>query len=286
MSQTTAQQITPELRQWIVEQAQASHPPEAVLKSMIASGWAEDVAIAAMEATLAEHIDADSKLRGFPPAAAVPDLPMSDSPLYIDAGDRKVQVLTSMSRPRIIVFGNLLSDVECDALIAAARPRLARSLTVQTQTGGEVINIDRTSSGMFFARGEIDVIARLEARIARLVNWPVENGEGLQILHYQPGAEYKPHYDYFDPDAAGTPGIVARGGQRVATLIMYLNEPEKGGGTVFPDVHLEVAPKRGNAVFFNYERPHPMTKSLHGGAPVIEGEKWIATKWLRVGRFD
>jgi prolyl 4-hydroxylase len=51
-------------------------------------------------------------------------------------------------------------------------------------------------------------------------------------------------------------------------------------------VHLEVAPKRGNAVFFSYERPHPSTKTLHGGAPVIEGEKWIATKWLRERRFE
>jgi prolyl 4-hydroxylase len=54
---------------------------------------------------------------------------------------------------------------------------------------------------------------------------------------------------------------------------------------VFPDVHLEVAPKRGNAVFFSYERPHPSTKTLHGGTPVRAGEKWIATKWLRERPF-
>jgi prolyl 4-hydroxylase len=77
-----------------------------------------------------------------------------------------------------------------------------------------------------------------------------------------------------------------RGGQRVATVVMYLAEPERGGGTTFPDVHLEVAPKRGNAVFFSYDRPHPATRTLHGGAPVLAGEKWIATKWLRQQRFD
>ena len=118
------------------------------------------------------------------------------------------------------------------------------------------------------------------------MNWPVENGEGLQILQYRPGAEYKPHYDYFDPNEPGTPTILKRGGQRVATVVMYLSEPAKGGGTTFPDVGLEVAPKRGNAVFFSYDRPHPSTHTLHGGAPVIEGEKWIATKWLRERRFD
>ncbi len=129
------------------------------------------------------------------------------------------------------------------------------------------------------------MVARLEARIAKLLNWPVENGEGLQVLHYQPGAEYKPHYDYFDPNEPGTPTILKRGGQRVATVIVYLGEPEKGGGTTFPNVNLVVAPKRGNAVFFSYDKPHPSTLSLHGGAPVIAGEKWIATKWLREGVF-
>ena len=58
-----------------------------------------------------------------------------------------------------------------------------------------------------------------------------------------------------------------------------------GGGTTFPDVGLEVAPQRGNAVFFAYDKPHPSTKSLHGGAPVIAGEKWVATKWLREQEF-
>jgi prolyl 4-hydroxylase len=55
---------------------------------------------------------------------------------------------------------------------------------------------------------------------------------------------------------------------------------------VFPDVGLEVAPVRGNAVFFSYDRPHPATRTLHGGAEVSAGEKWVATKWMREGRFE
>ena len=283
---TTSQPITPELRKWIVEQAQAGFPPETVLKSMLASGWSEDVAVEAMESTLRGHLEAQAVASGLPPAVPVPDPNLDESPLYIDAGDRVVHVLQVMASPRVVVFGNLLGDDECDALIAAATPRLARSLTVATKTGGEELNADRTSNGMFFQRGESELVRRIEARIARLVNWPEENGEGLQVLHYRPGAEYKPHYDYFDPNEPGTPTILKRGGQRVATLVMYLGEPEKGGGTTFPDVHFEVAPKRGNAVFFSYERPHPSTKTLHGGAPVLAGEKWIATKWLRERRFE
>ncbi len=282
----TRQQVTPELRKWIVEQAQAGHSAESVLKAMLASGWSEDVAVEAMESTLRGHLEAKAVGDGLPPAVPVPDPKLDESPLYLDAGDRRVCVLQAMYNPRVVVFGNLLSDEECDQLIALATPRLARSLTVATKTGGEEVNADRTSNGMFFQRGENELVRRIEQRIAKLVNWPEENGEGLQILQYGPGAEYKPHYDYFDPAEPGTPTILKRGGQRVGTIVMYLGEPEKGGGTVFPDVHLEVAPKKGNAVFFSYERAHPSTRSLHGGAPVIAGMKWIATKWLRERRFE
>ncbi|MDR2336089.1 MAG: 2OG-Fe(II) oxygenase [Burkholderiaceae bacterium] len=283
---TGQQAVTPELRQWIIAQAQAGFTAPTLLKSMTDSGWNEDVAVDALEAVLRDHLNTVAVEQGLPAASAVPEPSLEDSPLFVDVGDRKVEVLMEVADPRIVLFGGLLSREECEALIEAAQPRLARSKTVETRTGGEEVNASRTSEGMFFQRGENDVVKKLEARIARLVNWPQENGEGLQILHYGPGAEYKPHYDYFDPNEPGTPTILKRGGQRVGTLVIYLNNPDKGGGTVFPDIHLEVSPRQGNAVFFSYERAHPNTKTLHGGSPVIEGEKWIATKWLRQGEFN
>lgn len=282
MTQAQSMQvITPQLRAWIISQAQAGFAAEAVLKSMLDSGWNEDIAIEALETTLRDHLQASQ----LPDTVTVPQLALDESPLYLDLEDRRVNILSHMRDPNIVVIGNFLSDEECDGLIEGAKPRLARSLTVATQTGGEELNADRTSNGMFYARSENELVARIERRLAQLTRWPLDNGEGLQILHYRPGAEYKPHYDYFEPSEPGTPTILKRGGQRVATIIMYLHEPSKGGGTVFPDVNLEVAPKRGHAVFFSYNRAHPASKSLHGGAPVIEGEKWIATKWLREGKF-
>lgn len=297
-----SQEVTPELRRWIVEQATAGFEPDAVLKAMTDAGWDEAVALTALEATLsahlAQHRPAQATVQQAPAAAPVvsadasaafhPVVPQPDlrgSPRQLDAGDRMVDVIVSLRRPPLVVFGNLLSDEECDALVELARPRMSRSLTVETVSGGEAVNADRTSNGMFFRRGETELIARVEARIARLLNWPVENGEGLQVLQYRPGAEYKPHYDYFDPREPGTANITRRGGQRVGTLVMYLNEPVCGGGTTFPDVGLEVSPQRGHAVFFAYDRPHPATQTLHGGAPVLEGEKWVATKWLREREF-
>ena len=282
---TATQTVTPELRRWIIEQAQAGYAAPVVLQSMRDAGWDEDVAAEALEATLQDHLNGLAEQQGQPTAVPVPEPRLDESPAQVDCGDRSVTVLLAMARPRIVVFGNLLSAEECDALIAAAAPRMARSLTVATQTGGEEVNDDRTSDGMFFQRGETPLLQGIEERIAKLLNWPIENGEGLQVLHYRPGAEYKPHYDYFDPAEPGTPTILRRGGQRVGTLVIYLNTPEQGGGTTFPDVHMEVAPQRGNAVFFSYERPDPSTRTLHCGAPVIAGDKWIATKWLREREF-
>lgn len=222
----------------------------------------------------------------FPDTFPVPGALLHQAPPDLSVNGHTVKVLLTLERPRLVLLGNLLSPEECAALIALAQPRMARSLTVHTATGGEELNPHRTSDGMFFERGETALVQRIEERIARLLGWPLENGEGLQVLHYRPGAEYKPHYDYFDPAEPGTPSMLQRGGQRVGTLVVYLNTPEHGGHTTFPDLGLAVAPQCGNAVFFSYEQPHPDTRTLHGGAPVVTGEKWVATKWLRERKFE
>jgi prolyl 4-hydroxylase len=282
---SSAQAITPELRQWIIEQAKAGCQPESVLQSMRASGWDEQVAMNALEETLSQFLAERAQQAALPPPVPVPDIDLAGSPNRVWAGDREVEVLFAMRNPRVVLLGGLLSAEECDELVAAAGPRMARSETVVNSTGGSEVHSSRTSRGMFFTRGETPACSRVEQRIATLLSWPLVNGEGLQVLHYGPGAEYKPHYDYFDPAQPGMAKVLQRGGQRVGTLVMYLNTPPKGGGTVFPDAGLEVAPIRGNGVFFSYDRAHPVTKTLHGGAPVIEGEKWVATKWLRQGEF-
>ncbi len=299
-TQTGPQTITPELRQWIVEQAQAGCHPDHVLAAMKTSGWQEDVAVAAMEQTLSEHLAAVKVAAtsaggaaaaapvsspSLPTATAVPEPQWAGKTQWLMPDGHTVHLLSTLRHPRVTVLGGFLSDAECEALMALAEPRLTRSETVDNGTGGSEVNAARTSDGMFFERGEAAVIQRIEQRIAHLVNWPLDHGEGLQVLRYRPGAEYRPHHDYFDPAHAGSKTILARGGQRVATLVMYLNTPAGGGATTFPDAGLEVLPLRGNAVYFSYDRAHPCTGTLHGGAPVLAGEKWVATKWLRQGVF-
>jgi prolyl 4-hydroxylase len=281
------QHVTPELRQWIIEQATTGFPAESILESMKQAGWAEDTAIQALEDTMKGYLQGLQQANGksLQVATRFPFIDLEGRPRELDLQDRRVEVLASVRQPQVVVIGGLLTEEECDALIAAAQPRMQRSLIVQTSTGGDEESPDRTSRGMFFERGENPVVARVEDRLSRLVGWPVDHGEGMQVLHYRCGAEYKPHYDYFDPDEPGTPTILKRGGQRLATLVMYLNNPARGGGTVFPDLKLEIAPQKGSAVFFSYPVAHPASQSLHGGAPLLEGEKWVATKWFRAGVF-
>ena len=176
---------------------------------------------------------------------------------------------------------------ECEALIALAKPRLAPSTVVDPHSGQDVVAPHRNSLGMFFRLEENPFIARLDKRIAEVMNLPIENGEGIQVLYYPMGALNTPHFDFLLPSNPANRTSIARSGQRVSTLIAYLNDVENGGETAFPAAGWEVSPQRGNAVYFEYcnSRSQVDHRSLHGGNPVLAGEKWVATKWMRQRRF-
>lgn len=270
-----------DISRWIVQRIEAGDTPDALIDNMANHGWDRDEAASTLQDTLQRHIEKVSAEQGLPLPVRVPNPVAWNGAGVIQLPDREVQILANMLLPRVVIVGNLLSHDECDELVELARAKLAPSMTLNLETGTDEPNDARTSRGTYFYRGRNALCDRIDARIAALLDWPVEHGEGLQVLHYGPGAEYKPHYDYFDPSRPGSGDTLKRGGQRVASLVMYLNTPEAGGSTSFPDVHFEVAAIKGNAVFFSYDRAHPMTKSLHGGSPVKRGEKWVATKWLR-----
>jgi prolyl 4-hydroxylase len=214
-----------------------------------------------------------------------PRLAQTDS--LIKTPDRDVRVSLRMARPVVAVFDNMLSLQECDELVRLARIKLKRSTIVDPTTGREEVIEERSSFGTFFTLIENEFIMGLERRISAVMNMPIENGEGLQILNYKVGGEYKPHFDYFAPGEPGSTMHMAKGGQRVSTLIMYLNDVDLAGETVFPDIGLAVVPKKGAAVYFEYcnsmGQVDPQT--LHAGAPVGAGEKWIATKWMRQSKY-
>ncbi|MFJ7952692.1 2OG-Fe(II) oxygenase [Lysinibacillus sp. NPDC096418] len=191
--------------------------------------------------------------------------------------DREIDIITRLEEPLIVILGNVLSNEECDELINLSKNKLQRSKIGATRE----VNDQRTSSSMFFEESENELIARVEKRISSIMNIPIEHGEGIQILQYTPDQEYKAHYDFF----SSTSKIANN--NRISTLVMYLNNVEQGGETFFPKLNFSVTPQKGMAVYFEYfyndENLNELT--LHGGAPVITGEKWVATQWMRKQRI-
>lgn len=201
--------------------------------------------------------------------------------------DREVQVLLNLSRPNVTLFGNLLSHNECDALVEMSRQQLSPSRVVNSQNGAFDLQEARTSLGTYFKRAENPLIAMLEERICGLLKLPSDRGESIQVLHYGVGAQYEPHYDFFSPQYPGNKKVLAHGGQRVATMILYLNDVEAGGSTVFPKLGLDILPRKGCGLLFSYADDGDGLDymTFHGGSPVLAGEKWIATKWFRQREF-
>lgn len=211
-------------------------------------------------------------------------IPVQQPPKLGETANTKPDVSFSLKDPDISVVDNFLTASECTELIELAKAKLKRSTVVDDKTGEPVEHSARTSSGAFFAKGETPLVADIEQRISMRTGIPVDNGEGLQVLKYEVGQEYRPHYDYFVQGADAQVDHLKNGGQRILTFLVYLNTPELGGATCFPDVGLEVAARQGRGLMFSYA-PNPASKSLHGGLPVLQGEKWVITKWFREGKF-
>lgn len=192
--------------------------------------------------------------------------------------DREINIITRLAEPLIAVLGNVLSHEECDELISLSKDRIKRSKVGNVREVNEL----RTSSSTFLQEGENDVVSRIEKRISQIMTIPVEHGEGLQILNYDIGQEYKAHLDYF----SSVNRVVNN--PRISTLVMYLNDVEQGGETYFPKLNFSVSPQKGMAVYFEYFYNDTALNelTLHGGAPVIVGDKWAASQWMRRKRVN
>jgi prolyl 4-hydroxylase len=273
--------ITPEWHRWIAESLAAGNAPADLLATMRDNRFDELIAREAI---------ADAV---FGTAAPVPRVapPMVGSRLadghVLRAPDRDVRVLMRIARPTIAVLDGVLDDAECDALVEQARTRLARSSVVSPESGVNTVMDIRTSEGAYFQRSENPLIQRIDARAAAIMGLTEDHGEGLQVMRYGVGGEYVPHFDYFPPDEKGSRAHLNQGGQRVSTLIMYLADAVAGGETIFPRIDFSYVPRKGQGLYFEYTDADGALDalSLHGGAPVTRGEKWIVTKWMRERPF-
>jgi len=197
---------------------------------------------------------------------------------YICMDNPSDQVHFLSKSPVVATFDNLLSNEECEEIISLGK-ELQRAKVVSVD--GSVESDWRTSSLMSLEYAQTETIDKLEKLLSELCNIPIECGERLQLMKYEPGQFYKPHNDWFTHDNSST-NLKDRG-QRIATAVIYLNDVPKGGETAFPKLNISVLPKIGSAVYFEYTDLNLNTTDLclHSGEPVIEGEKWILTKWFR-----
>ena len=278
-----------QLRDWMTESLARGAPPAALVEGLVARNLERGIARSVVDAFVSAHAAAAPSLpaRGVKGSLFVPETPRIAPGHVIRASDREIRVLQRLQSPVIVMLESVLTAEECEQLIGMAQPRLQRSTVVDGSSGANVAVERRSSDGMFFRLRENPFIARLDERLAALMNGPAENSEGLQVLRYVPGGQYPPHFDFLVPSNAASAQSIARSGQRISTLIVYLNDVLEGGETVFPEVGLSVVPRRGNGLYFEYTNSGSQVdpRSAHGGARVTRGEKWIVTKWMRSRKF-
>ncbi|HEY4956347.1 MAG TPA: 2OG-Fe(II) oxygenase [Caldimonas sp.] len=260
--------FAPALGAWVARHLARGERPNELVQAMLDLDIAEDAA--------RRIVDAFVRCRD------------EGSPAPVDRIDgARVRVLARATRPVLAVLSGVLDDAECTELIERARGRLRPSTLVDPLTGRDVASGQRGSAGTFFRLREDAFIARLDERFAEIMRMPVANGEGLQVLHYPTGAGSAPHFDFLAPTNTANLASIGRSGQRVSTMVAYLNDVPAGGETEFPAVGWSVTPQRGHAVLFAYcndsgELDHD---SVHASRPVERGEKWVVTKWMRERPF-
>jgi prolyl 4-hydroxylase len=173
---------------------------------------------------------------------------------------------------------DFLDEATCARLVAMIEGR-RRPSTLLTDKG---TSANRTSDSCDMDRYSPEV-RPIDEMIADALGIAPEFGETMQGQRYAPGQHFRAHHDYFHEGESYWPRMQSTGGQRTWTAMIYLNDVEEGGATWFPQAGLRATPRRGMLLAWNNLEPdgRPNTRTLHEGMPVVEGVKFITTKWFR-----
>lgn len=181
------------------------------------------------------------------------------------------------NKPLILFFDNFLSETECDNIVNYPWEWI-KSTGYDHDSESSKDTPIRTSNSVFLYPHPFKQPAEtlvLRAKVASFLKISAARIEYLQLQRYNVGQEYKAHCDYFYSGKHTE-------NNRVATLIIYLNDQFKGGGTSFPKLGVSTEPKKGSAVYFEYDYDNDTNLlTLHSGDPIIEGCKVIVTAWIR-----
>lgn len=197
-----------------------------------------------------------------------------------------VELQQHHAAPRVFTAEGFLSKPVCAWMMKQARKNLQRA-TVQlaAQQGAAAVDGARSNSVAGSHPLQPDLVMQLvNQKIAATINVPVAHQETTNVLHYARGEQYIPHFDFFtEAEEAGFAHELRTIGQRVCTMLVYLNDGYEGGETDFPRLNWRFKGKTGDALIFwnlSAEGQRELL-SLHAGLPVTKGEKWLLSKWVR-----
>lgn len=192
-------------------------------------------------------------------------------------------------RPHILGLTGFAPPEICDHVVARAMPRLARAEVYDPATGLGRVERHRSNSAVAFNLETTDlVLVLLRERMARTAGLPATGLEPSQVLRYQVGETFDWHVDWLDAAIAGQAGDLAAHGQRIATLLLYLNDDFEGGETAFESNGLRHRARRGDALMWANTLPQGGVDraTRHAGLPPTRGEKWVLSQWMRPAPRD
>lgn len=177
------------------------------------------------------------------------------------------------------MIDNFLTDEECDALIEMSKDKLEVSAIVNENDTAPSTNLRQSNSAYF----PYDQVPFLKEKGEALLNRSADTFEHAQVTYYTQDGFYRAHLDSFDTKTPeGKKAVENGGGQRIATILMYLTSNHKGGGTYFPKLGKRFMPKRGRAIIFFPARTDGTEEPLNlHRAEKVHGEKWVSQIWVR-----
>jgi len=182
--------------------------------------------------------------------------------------------------PGVQVYYHLdfLDAVQCDTLMALIDANRRPSSLLSDRDDPNF----RTSDSCDMNRYAPEV-QPIDEAIAALLGMAPDHGETMQGQRYAPGQHFRAHHDYFHETESYWQQMQASGGQRTWTTMIYLNDLAEGGATWFPQAGFKIAPRRGLLLAWNNMNPDgtPNPLTLHEGTDVVDGTKYIVTKWFR-----
>lgn len=181
------------------------------------------------------------------------------------------------------ILNDFISKDHCKQIMDYSRNKLFDSEVV----GGKDKTI-RNSQQCWIPRNH-PLAKPIFEKVSQKFGIAIENSEDLQVVRYLPGQYYNEHHDSCCDNNEKCVEFVKRGGQRVLTVLIYLNNDFENGYTYFPKLNLKVKPPPGSAIVFrplaqNSNKCHP--SALHAGVSLTGGEKWVCNVWMRESKFQ